>query len=144
MGLREVLREWLDHRHVVLRRRSEHRLAAVRRRLEILDGFLSVYLNLDEVIRIIREEDEPKAGLMAAFELSELQADAMLNMRLRSLRRLEEIEIRGEHAALVKERDGIAALLDSEPLRWRRIGQELRTDCASSSGRARSGCGAAC
>ena len=125
MGLREVLREWLDHRHLVLRRRSEHRLAAVRRRLEILDGFLSVYLNLDEVIRIIREEDEPKAGLMATFKLNELQADAVLNMRLRSLRRLEEIEIRREHDALGRERDGIAALLDSEPLRWRRIGQEL-------------------
>ncbi len=125
MGLREVLREWLDHRHLVLRRRSEYRLAAVRRRLEILDGFLAVYLNLDEVIRIIREEDEPKAGLMAAFELSELQADAVLNMRLRSLRRLEEIEIRREHDALGRERDTIATLLDSEPLRWRRIGQEL-------------------
>ena len=125
MGLREVLREWLDHRHAVLRRRSEHRLAAVRRRIEILDGFLAVYLNLDEVIRIIREEDEPRAALIAAFGLSELQADAVLNMRLRSLRRLEEIEIRGEHDRLAKERDTLGRLLDSEPLRWKRIGQEL-------------------
>ena len=125
MGLREVLREWLDHRHVVLRRRTEHRLSAVRRRIEILAGFLSVYLNLDEVIRIIREADEPKAGLMEAFSLNELQAEAILNMRLRSLRRLEEMEIRAEHDALAKERDILGTLLDSEPLRWKRIGQEL-------------------
>ncbi len=125
MGLRQVLREWLDHRQTVLLRRTRHRLAAVLRRIEVLDGFLAVYLNLDRVIRIIREEDEPKAGLMAAFGLSELQADAVLNMRLRSLRRLEEIEIRREHEGLARERDTLAALLDSEPLRWRRIGQEL-------------------
>ncbi|MBE7210946.1 MAG: DNA topoisomerase IV subunit A [Gluconacetobacter diazotrophicus] len=129
MGLREVLREWLDHRHAVLVRRSRHRLAAVARRLEILDGFLAVYLNLDEVIRIIREEDEPRAGLMAAFGLTELQADSVLNMRLRSLRRLEEIEIRREHDGLSRERDELAALLaegvPGEKLRWKRIGREI-------------------
>ncbi|NPD67897.1 DNA topoisomerase IV subunit A [Lichenicola cladoniae] len=129
MGLREVLLEWLDHRHVVLKRRSAHRLSAVQRRLEILDGFLAVYLNLDEVIRIIREEDEPRAGLMRTFELTELQAEAVLNMRLRSLRRLEEVEIRKEHTKLAHEQDELNALLDETGtgprLRWKRIGQEI-------------------
>ncbi len=125
MGLREVLLEWLDHRHEVLRRRSAHRLAAVLRRLEILDGFLAVYLNLDEVIRIVREEDEPKPALMRAFDLTELQADSVLNMRLRSLRRLEEMEIRREHTTLSKEREELDALLASESLRWKRIARDL-------------------
>jgi topoisomerase-4 subunit A len=125
MGLREVLRHWLDHRHEVLVRRSRHRLAAIERRLEILDGFLAVFLNLDEVIRIIRHEDEPKPALMAAFTLTDPQAEAILNMRLRSLRRLEEIEIRKEHAALTSERAEMQALLGSDRLRWRRIEGEL-------------------
>ncbi|MBB2205172.1 DNA topoisomerase IV subunit A [Gluconacetobacter takamatsuzukensis] len=124
--LREVLQAWLDHRHEVLQRRSRYRLQAVDRRLEILDGFLAVYLNLDEVIRIIREEDDAKAGLMAAFSLTELQADSILNMRLRSLRRLEEIEIRKEHADLTAERAGLTALLESEALRWKTIGGEIK------------------
>ena len=89
MSLREVLRAWLDHRHVVLVRRTEHRLAAIARRLEILDGYLIVYLNLDEVIRIVREEDKPKEALMATFSLTEMQANAILDMRLRALRKLE-------------------------------------------------------
>ena len=125
MGLREVLRAWLDHRHEVLIRRSNHRLAAIERRLEILDGFVKVYLNLDEVIRIIRSEDEPKPVLMRAFALSDVQAEAILNMRLRSLRRLEEMEIRKEHKALSKERKDIQALLKDEKLRWDHIGDEL-------------------
>ena len=125
MGLREVLRHWLDHRHEVLVRRSRHRLAAIERRLEILDGFLAVFLNLDEVIRIIRHEDEPKPSLMAAFALNDTQAEAILNMRLRSLRRLEEMELRKEHAALTKEQRGMQALLDSETQRWRRIAAEI-------------------
>ena len=125
MGLREVLRAWLDHRHEVLLRRSRHRLAALDRRLEVLDGFLAVYLNLDEVIRIVREEDDAKAALIAAFTLTETQADAILNMRLRSLRRLEEIEIQKEHTALTRERAELASLLEREPLRWRRIATEL-------------------
>jgi topoisomerase-4 subunit A len=125
MGLRGVLRAWLDHRQEVLGRRSRHRLAAIERRLEVLDGFLAVFLNLDEVIRIIREEDDAKAGLIRAFSLTETQAEAILNMRLRSLRRLEEIELRKEHTALEKERRGITALLDSEALRWKRIGEEV-------------------
>ncbi len=125
MGLHEVLRAWLDHRHEVLVRRSRHRLAAIERRLEILDGFLKVFLNLDEVIRIIRTEDEPKPALMRAFELSDTQAEAVLNMRLRSLRKLEELEIRKEHRGLSKEKKDIQALLASDPLRWERIAGEL-------------------
>ena len=106
-------------------RRSRHRLAAIERRLEILDGFLAVYLNLDEVIRIIRYEDEPKPELMRAFSLSGVQAEAILNMRLRSLRRLEELEIRKEHKALSRERRDLQALLKDEALRWDRIVEEL-------------------
>ncbi len=125
LGLRDVLRHWLDHRHEVLERRSRHRLAAIERRLEVLAGFLSVFLNLDEVIRIIRAEDEPKPPLIAAFKLSDAQAEAILNMRLRSLRRLEELEIRREHAALTKERRGLNTLLGDPALRWTRIAEEL-------------------
>lgn len=125
MGLREVLRAWLDHRHEVLVRRSEHRLRAIERRLEVLDGYLAVYLNLDEVIRIIREDDEPKPSLMSRFKLTEMQAEAILNMRLRSLRRLEEMEIRKEHRALTRERKDIQTLLKDERLRWTRISEEL-------------------
>lgn len=125
MGLRSVLQAWLDHRHEVLVRRSTHRLAAVERRLEILDGFLAVFLNLDEVIRIIRESDEPKPALMEAFALTDIQAEAVLNMRLRSLRRLEEIEIRRERDKLMTEKDALTALLGSERRRWTRIGKEL-------------------
>jgi topoisomerase-4 subunit A len=126
MGLRGVLQAWLDHRHEVLLRRSRHRLAAIVRRLEILDGYLAVYLNLDEVIAIIRESDEPKPRLIARFTLTEAQAEAILNMRLRSLRRLEELEIRKEHAALGRERKGLEALLANERQRWARIAEELQ------------------
>jgi len=122
MSLKEVLRAWLDHRHEVLVRRSNHRLAAIERRIEVLDGYLLVYLNLDEVIRIIREEEEPKPRLMKRFELSDTQAEAILNMRLRSLRRLEEMEIRKEHRNLSRERKDLQTLLKDEKLRWVRIG----------------------
>jgi len=125
LGLRGVLRAWLDHRHEVLVRRSRHRLAAIERRLEVLDGYLAVFLNLDEVIRIIREEDHPKPALIAHFTLSDLQAEAILNMRLRSLRRLEEMEIRREHKLLSRERREVEGLLKNEGLRWRRIEDEL-------------------
>jgi topoisomerase-4 subunit A len=125
MSLREVLRAWLDHRHVVLVRRTEHRLAAIARRLEILDGYLIVYLNLDEVIRIIRSEDEPKPVLMAAFSLSDLQAESILNMRLRSLRRLEEMEIRKEHRKLSAEQKKLQGLMASEAKRWAAIAEEI-------------------
>jgi len=125
MSLPEVLRSWLDHRHEVLVRRSNHRLAAIERRLEVLEGYLLVYLNLDEVIRIIRTEDEPKPKLMARFSLTDVQAEAILNMRLRALRRLEEMEIRKEHKSLTKERKELQALLKDDSLRWTRITEEI-------------------
>ncbi len=125
MGLKEVLRAWLDHRHEVLRRTSAHRLAQVEKRLEVLDGFLVVYLNLDEVIRILRQEEDPKQALMAAFSLSASQAEAILDMRLRSLRQLEEMEIRREHKRLAAERKELIALLRDESRRWRRIAEEI-------------------
>ncbi len=125
LGLRDLLTQWLAHRQEVLLRRSRHRLAAIERRLEILEGFLAVYLNLDEVIRIIRTEDEPKPALIKAFTLTDMQAEAILNMRLRSLRRLEEMEIRKEHKALTKERKDVQALLASEGKRWEHITGEL-------------------
>jgi topoisomerase-4 subunit A len=125
MSLPEVLRAWLDHRHAVLLRRSQHRLAAIERRMEVLSGFLIVYLNLDEVIRIVREEDQPKPRLIARFELSDAQAEAILNMRLRSLRKLEEMEIRKEHKALARERKEIQGLLKDDRLRWDHVVGEL-------------------
>ena len=125
MPLPEVLRCWLDHRHEVLVRRSNHRLAAIERRLEILDGYLLVYLNLDEVIRIIREEEQPKPRLIERFSLTDVQAEAILNMRLRSLRKLEEMEIRKEHKSLSKELKDLRTLLTSDKLRWARITEEL-------------------
>ncbi len=126
MTLGEVLREWLDHRRVVLLRRSEFRLGQIRRRLEVLDGYLIAYLNLDEVIRIIREEDEPKAELMLAFGLNDVQAEAILNMRLRNLRKLEEFELRTEHKTLSDERDQIEALVASEDKQWQTIAWQVR------------------
>jgi len=125
LGLRDVLQAWLDHRHEVLQRRSAYRLKAIEHRLEILEGFLAVFLNLDEVIRIIREEDDAKAGLIRAFALTDVQAEAILNMRLRSLRRLEEIEIRKEHKTLSKEGRDLNALLSNPTLRWARITTEI-------------------
>jgi topoisomerase-4 subunit A len=125
MGLKGVLRAWLDHRHEVLIRRSNHRLAAIARRLEILDGYLIVYLNLDEVIRIIREEDHAKPALIAAFGLTDTQAEAILNMRLRSLRKLEEMEIRKEHKKLSTEQKALQTLLGSEKARWKKLAEEI-------------------
>ncbi|GAG43032.1 unnamed protein product, partial [marine sediment metagenome] len=103
LSLREVLSQWLQHRIEVLVRRSTFRLKKIEHRLEVLDGYLIAYLNIDEVIRIVRREDDPKAKLIAKFKLSDVQAEAILNLRLRSLSRLEEIEIRGEHDKLSKE-----------------------------------------
>jgi topoisomerase IV subunit A len=125
MNLREVLQAFLDHRHEVLVRRSRHRLAQIERRLEILAGFLIAYLNLDEVIRIIREEDEPKSELMRRFGLNAAQADAVLNMRLRQLRKLEEIAIRKEHDALTAEKADLADVLGNEARRWKVIGEDI-------------------
>ncbi|MDE8348387.1 MAG: DNA topoisomerase IV subunit A [Acidocella sp.] len=125
MGLRDLLKAWIDHRHEVLVRRSNHRLDAIARRLEILEGYLAVFLNLDEVIRIIRTEDEPKAKLIKAFTLTEVQAEAVLNMRLRALRKLEEMEIRQEHKKLTTEQKGLQALLRDEGKRWETIIAEI-------------------
>ncbi|GMB81583.1 DNA topoisomerase IV subunit A [Shinella zoogloeoides] len=125
MGLKDVLVEWLAHRREVLQRRSRHRLAAIDRRLEILGGYLVAYLNLDEVIRIIREEDEPKTSLMEAFSLTDVQAEAILNMRLRSLRKLEEFEIRTEFDTLSKEKAEIEALLASDEKQWQTVAWEI-------------------
>ena len=125
MSLVEMLQAWLDHRHVVLERRSRHRLAAIARRLEILDGYIKAFLNLDEVIRIIRTEDEPKPVLIAAFTLTDTQAEAILNMRLRSLRKLEEMELRREHKTLSAEQKSLTAMLDDPAKRWARIEAEI-------------------
>ncbi len=127
MSLREALQAFIDHRREVLGRRSRHRLARIAERLEVLDGYLAVYLNIDKVIRIIRTEDEPKPRLMAAFRLSERQAEAILNMRLRSLRRLEEMQIREEHAALTREQKELKRLLGSEKLQSDKLIEELRS-----------------
>lgn len=126
MGLREVLRSYLDHRKDVLVRRTRHRLARIAERLEILDGLLVAYLNLDEVIRIIRFEEEPKERLIAKFKLSDVQAEAILNMRLRNLRKLEEMEIKAEHAELRKEEKALKALLKSDDAQWTKVGDELK------------------
>ena len=146
-GLREVLRAFLDHRRDVLRRRSEHRIEKIDHRLEVLEGFIIAYLNLDRVIDIIRYDEDPKAALMretwgkdhvratsekdyrspgpAEGELTEVQAEAILNMRLRSLRKLEEMELRAERDTLMAERAGLADLLESDRLQWRKVGEEL-------------------
>ena len=134
MNLKEALQAFLDHRRVVLQRRSRHRLAAVARRMEILRGHIIVYVNLDEVIRIIREGDDPKAEMMARWELSEIQAEAILNMRLRALRRLEEIEIRKELDQLAAEEGKLTALLASEKRQWRTIGNEVKATAAEFGG----------
>ncbi len=126
LGLAECLREWVDHRREVLVRRSRHRLAAIERRLEILGGLLIVYLDLDRVIKIIREEDEPKQELMRVFELTELQANAILDTRLRSLRRLEEMELKREQSELVAEKGSIEELLSAEAKQWKTVAWEVR------------------
>ncbi len=126
LSLREVLSQWLEHRIEVLVRRSQHRLKKIEHRLEVLDGYLIAYLNIDEVIRIVRHEDDPKARLMAKFKLSDVQADAILNLRLRSLSKLEEIEIKAEHDKLSKERRELKQLLKSDELQWERVSEEIK------------------
>ncbi|TMJ99163.1 MAG: DNA topoisomerase IV subunit A [Alphaproteobacteria bacterium] len=126
IGLAEVLTEWLAHRREVLLRRSQFRLGQIEHRLEVLGGYLVAYLNLDRVIKIIRKEDEPKPVLMRTFRLSDVQADAILNMRLRNLRRLEEIEIKQEDKELRVERKSLKALIGSEKEQWKRVADEIR------------------
>ncbi|MFT7596920.1 MAG: topoisomerase-4 subunit A [Paracoccaceae bacterium] len=148
-SLKEVLRAFLDHRQEVLLRRSRHRMAKIDHRLEVLEGFIVAFLNLDRVIDIIRYDDDPKAALMredwgiphvramaeadyvppapsAEDGLSEVQVEAILNMRLRSLRRLEELELLREQSALMEERAGLEDLLDDDVLQWARISEQLR------------------
>ena len=126
LSLAECLREWLDHRREVLVRRSGFRLAAIERRLEILGGLLIVYLDLDRVIKIIREEDEPKQELMRFFKLTEIQANAILDTRLRSLRKLEEMELKREQKDLQDEKAKIEELLGSEKVQWKTISAEIK------------------
>jgi topoisomerase-4 subunit A len=126
LSLAECLREWLDHRREVLVRRSGFRLAAIDRRLEILGGLLIVYLDLDRVIKIIREEDEPKQELMRFFKLTEIQANAILDTRLRSLRKLEEMELKREQKDLQNEKAKIEELLGSEKVQWKTISAEIK------------------
>ncbi len=125
MSLAEALRAYLDHRREVLQKRSRFRLAEIERRLEILEGYLKAYLNIDAVIRIIRTEDDPKAVMMKKWQLTDLQADAILNMRLRALRKLEEVEIKTEHTNLTGERKTLTALLKSEDKQWEKISGEI-------------------
>ena len=126
VGLAEALTEWLAHRRDVLLRRSRFRLGQIEHRLEVLGGFLVAYLNLDKVIKIIRTEDEPKPVLIKTFKLSDVQAEAILNMRLRNLRRLEEMEIRKEDKELRVEKKSIEELLRSEKSQWKTIGGQIR------------------
>jgi topoisomerase-4 subunit A len=126
LGLAECLREWLDHLRDVLLRRSNYRKAQIEHRLEVLGGYLIAYLNIDKVIKIIRTEDEPKPVLMKTFKLTDIQAEAILNMRLRSLRKLEEFEIRTEDKNLRAELKGINAILASEKEQWAKVGEQVR------------------
>ena len=126
MSIAEVLREFLNHRIKVLERRTSHRLQKIINRLEILSGYLIAYLNLDEIIRIIREDDEPKASLMSRFSLSEIQAESILNMKLRNLRKLEEADIKKEFDDLTAEKAELDALMADEALRWQKVAEEIK------------------
>ena len=144
MTLREALNAWLAHRRIVLLRRSQFRLGKIAARLEVLEGYLVVFLNLDEVIAIIREADHPRDELMTRFDLSELQANAILDMRLRALRRLEEMALKAERDSLIAEQEELTSLVGDETLQWGHIASEIkelkatfqktdprRTDCSA-------------
>src|SRR6201996_901074 len=126
MSLKQALQAFVDHRRVVLERRSKFRLEKIASRLEVLEGYLAVFLNLDKVIKIIRTEDEPKPKLMKAFSLNDNQAEAILNMRLRAVRKLEEMEIRAEHDALTREKKDLTKLLGSDKLRSEKLIEEFK------------------
>ena len=126
MSIAEVLREFLNHRIKVLERRTSHRLQKIINRLEILSGYLIAYLNLDEIIKIIREDDEPKTTLMSRFSLSEIQAESILNMKLRNLRKLEEADIKKEFDDLTAEKAELDALMADENLRWQKVVEEIK------------------
>jgi topoisomerase-4 subunit A len=125
MGIKPLLESWLRHQILILVNRSRHRLDKIAARLELLRGYIIAYLNLDRVIEIIRTEDEPKPVMMAEFELTDRQAEAILNMRLRSLRKLEEMELRREHDALIKEQEELQKLLDSPARQRTRLKKDL-------------------
>lgn len=127
MSLKDVLQAWLDHQKVVLVRRSQYRLGKVLHRIEVLKGFLTVYLNVDQVIKIIRTVDKPKDELMKVFKLSDVQAEAILNMRLRSLNKLQEIELQSEHNELKIERDGLETLIKSDARQWTTIKKQIKS-----------------
>ena len=145
MNLREALNAWLAHRRVVLLRRSHFRLGKIEARLEVLEGYLVVYLNLDEVIAIIREADHPRDRLMDRFELTETQANAILDMRLRALRRLEEMALKNERDALIDEQEGLTTLVGDESLQWSKITSETKAmkDIFQKSDPRRTDCGEA-
>ncbi|MEM9468733.1 MAG: DNA topoisomerase IV subunit A [Pseudomonadota bacterium] len=126
MGIKEAIQAWLNHQQEVLVRRSSYRLEKVLHRLEVLDGLMIVYLNIDKVIKIIRTKDDPKAELIKEFKLTEIQADAILNMRLRALNKLQEIELKTEHDELSKERDELEKLIKSEARQWTRIKKQVK------------------
>ncbi len=125
LGLQELLRAWLDHRRVVLQRIGKHRLARIENRLEVLAGLLIAYLNIDAIIKLIRQEDDPKPKMMKRWKLTDVQAEAILNMRLRALRKLEEIEIRTEHKELEGRKRDLNALLKSEDRQWAHIAGQI-------------------
>lgn len=127
MSVTEVLDAYLDHRFEILKRRTQHRLGEVERRMEVLKGYLIAYLNLDKVIKIIRGEDEPKPKLIKIFKLSDVQAEAILNMRLRQLRKLDEVEIKREHDTLGQEKISLEDLLKRDKRKWEKILQEVET-----------------
>jgi topoisomerase-4 subunit A len=126
MSLAEVVRSWLEHREEVLIRRSRFRLEKIAHRMDLLQGFLITYLNLDRVIEIIRNEDEPKAVMMDEFSLTDIQAEAILNMKLRSLRKLEEAQLRNEFEELALEKAGLENLLQDEQMRKNKLAQEIK------------------
>jgi topoisomerase-4 subunit A len=125
VNLREALIAFLDHRMEGLKRRTSYRLEKIARRIEVLEGYLHVYVHLDEVIRVIREDDDPKATMMRRWKLSDRQVEAILEMRLRALRRLDEVAIRKEHRALKEEGKELRLLLKDEKQRWKAIGAEI-------------------
>jgi len=126
MSIGEVLREYLNHRLMVLKRRTNHRLSKIVARLEILSGYLTAYLHLDEIIRIIREEDDAKAVMMKKFKLTDNQAEAILNMKLKSLRKLEESEIKAEYDTLSGEKKDLEAILSDEAKQWAKLSEEIK------------------
>jgi topoisomerase-4 subunit A len=127
LGLKPLLLQWVVAQIDILQRRARHRLDKIANRLELVEGYIIAYLNLDRVIEIIRTEDEPKPVMMAEFNLTDRQAEAILNMRLRSLRKLEEMELRGERDDLLKEQDELNKLLESPARQRTRLKRDLTT-----------------